>query len=258
MTTYDATLTEILEREPLPAAGIVGTEVDYTVGDVACRGYVAKPEDDGPHPGVLVVHDWLGVTDYVRMRADMMARLGYIAFAGDIYGADTRPSPAQAASIAGQFYQDRPLWRARVTGGFERLLAEPDVDRTRTAAIGYCFGGSSVLELARTGADVSAVVGFHSGLPTGPDGEAQQIRSKLLVLRGANDPMAPDVAVAEFEDELRAAPDLDWQLVTYSGAMHAFTLPHANDPGHGAQYNPTAEKRSWRAMKDFLTEAFSA
>lgn len=256
MPTYDATLTDILDREPLPAAGTVGTDVDYRVGEVACSGYLARPDDGAMHPGVLVVHDWLGVGDYVRMRADMLARLGYVAFAADVYGADTRPSPEQAPTVAGGYYGDPPLWRERLTGGFERLLAEDSVDGARTAAIGYCFGGASALELARTGADVSAVVSFHGGLPTGPEGEAQRIRAKLLVLSGAADPFVPGDAVIAFETEMSTAPDLDWQLTSYSGAMHAFTLPDANDPEHGVQFNATAERRSWLAMKDFLAEVF--
>jgi len=255
--TYAANLTEILKREPLSAPGVVGTDLDYSVGDLACRGYLARPDDDGPHPGVLVLHDWLGVTDYVRMRAEMLARLGFIALAADLYGANIRPSPAEAPSVAAGYYGDRLLWRERVTGGLERLLAEPGVDRSRTAALGYCFGGSSALELARTGADVTAVISFHGGLPTGPAGEAQQIRAKLLVLTGAVDPLVPDTEVVAFEDELRTAPDLDWQLVAYSGAMHAFTLPDADAPDHGAQYNPVAERRSWQATKDFLGEALA-
>jgi dienelactone hydrolase len=257
VSTYAANLADILDREPMPAAGVVGTEVEYTVGDVACRGYLARPDDDGPHPGVLIVHDWLGVTDYVRMRAEMLARLGYTAFAADVYGADVRPSPAEAPALAGSYYGNRPLWRERVTGGFDRLLAEPSVDRARTAAIGYCFGGSGALELARTGVELRAVVSFHGALRTGPDGEAQRIRAKLLVLCGAIDPVVPDDAVAAFKDELRGAPDLDWQLTTYSGAMHAFTIPDANTPEHGAQFNPVAERRSWQAMKAFLAEALA-
>jgi dienelactone hydrolase len=255
--TYAANLADILDREPMPAAGVVGTEVDYTVGDVACRGYLARPDDDGSHPGVLIVHDWLGVTDYVRMRADMLARLGYAAFAADVYGADVRPSPAEAPAVAGSYYGNRSLWRERVTGGFDRLLAEPSVDRTHMAAIGYCFGGSGALELARTGVELRAVVSFHGALRTGADGEAQRIRAKLLLLCGAIDPVVPDDAVVAFKDEMRQAPDLDWQLTTYAGAMHAFTIPDANTPEHGAQFNPVAERRSWQAMKAFLAEAFA-
>jgi dienelactone hydrolase len=255
--TYAPNLAALLDREPMPVGGVVGSEVDYSVGGLACRGYLARPDDDDSHPGVLILHDWLGVTDYVRMRADLLARLGYTALAADVYGADVRPPPSEAPAVAGSYYGNRPLWRERVTGGFDRLLAEPSVDRGRTAAIGYCFGGSGALELARTGADLAAVVSFHGALPTGPDGEARQIRAKLLVLRGAIDPVVPDDAVTAFEDELRQAPDLDWQLTTYSGAMHAFTLPDANSPDHGAQFNAVAERRSWQAMKAFLAEALA-
>jgi dienelactone hydrolase len=254
--TYAPNLTDILEREPASTAGVVGADVEYLVGDVDCRGYLARPDDGASHPGVLVVHDWLGVTDYVRMRADMLARLGYTAFAADVYGADVRPSPAEAPSVAAGYYQDRPLWRERVTGGFDRLLAEQSVDRARTAAIGYCFGGSAALELARTGVELSAVVSFHGALRTGPEGEARRIRAKLLMLCGAIDPVVPDDAVAAFKEELRQAPELDWQLTTYSGAMHAFTIPDANSPEHGAQYNAVAERRSWQAMKLLLEEVF--
>lgn len=200
MNDYAPNLATILEREPLPASGIVTDDVDYEADGVAYRGYLARPGDEGRHPGVLVVHDWLGVTDYVRMRCDMLARLGYVAFAADVFGADVRPTPQEAPEVAGRFYQDRPLWRKRLGEAFDRLRAESSVDAGRTAAIGYCFGGSSVLELARTGATVDAVVSFHGGLLTGPAGEAQQITAKLLVLHGAADPVAPDDAMIAFRE----------------------------------------------------------
>jgi len=256
--TYTPEQTAILDREPLPAVGITTAEVDYQVEGVACSGYLARPDDDGPHPGVLVVHNWLGVTDAVRFRADMLARLGYVAFAADVFGADVRPTPEEAPGVAGGYYGDPRLFRARLTGGYEQLLASPGVDRGRTAAIGYCFGGSGVLQLARTGADLRAVVSFHGGLQPGPEGEAADIRAKVLVLTGAIDPVVPPEAVDAFEADLRTAPDLDWQVVTYSGSMHAFTEPGTDAPDHGAQFNAVAEARSWRAMKDFLAEALAA
>ena len=251
---YAANLQAILDREP--ATDTTGAEVDYTVDGTACRGYLARPAGGGPHPGVLVVHDWLGVTDYARMRADMLARLGYVAFAGDIFGADTRPSPAEAPGVVQGFDQDLALMRQRATGAFERLLAEDGVDADRTAAIGYCFGGSAALQLARTGADLAGVVSFHGALQTGPADEAAKIQAKVLVLTGAVDPVVPPQAVDAFEDELRGAP-VDWQVVTYSDAMHAFTVPDANDPDHGAQFQDAAERRSWTAMKAFFDEIFA-
>jgi dienelactone hydrolase len=255
MPTYSADFAAILEREP--AVETTGSEVDYLVGDVACRGYLARPTTPGPHPAVLVIHDWLGVSDYTRMRADMLARLGYIAFAGDVYGADVRPSEQEAAGVAGGYYGNPQLWRERLLGAFDRMTSEDDVDRSRTAAIGYCFGGSAVLQLARTGVDIGAVVSFHGALHAGPAGEAEQIRARMLLLHGANDPVAPDEDVAALVNELRGVPTLDWELTVYSGAMHAFTMPHVNAPEHGAQFNAIAERRSWDAMKSLLAEVLA-
>ena len=134
---------------------------------------------------MLVVHDWYGVGDYVRVRCEMLARLGYVALAADIYGEGVRPAnPDQAAALAHSFYANLPLLRDRAAAGLERLRAEPVVDGTRVAAIGYCFGGSTVLQLARTGADLAGVVSFHGGLQTGEPGAAQAIRASLLVLTG--------------------------------------------------------------------------
>lgn len=253
---YAANLTTLLEREPLPAAGLTSAELDYEVDGVACRGYVSRPADEGSHPAVLVLHDWLGVTDYVRVRADMLARLGYVALAGDVFGADVRPSEEEAPQVAGGFYRDQALFRRRVLGAFDTLLAQPGADRSRTAAIGYCFGGAGVLQLARTGTDVGGVVSFHGALQTGPEGEAAKIRAKVNVQHGAVDPVVPDEAVVAWEEELRAAPEVDWQLTAYAGAMHAFTLPEADAPDQGAQFHPVAERRSWQAMKTFLAEVF--
>ncbi len=254
---YAESLTALLDREPLPAGGVTTAEVDYDVDGTACRGFVARPDDDAEHPAVLIVHNWLGVTDYVRMRAEMLARLGYVGFAGDIYGADVRPSPAEASDVAGGFYADPELFRARLTGAYQQLLAQPGVDASRTAAIGYCFGGSGVLQLARTGADLGGVVSFHGALQTGPEGEAAGIRAKIMILTGAADPVVPDDAVIAIENEFRAAPALDWQLTSYANAMHAFTEPETDAPDHGARYEPNAERRSWQAMKSFLAEIFA-
>ncbi len=255
--TYPSNLTAVLDREAPPATGTTSNDLDYEVGGVLCRGYLSRPDDDQNHPGVLVVHEWTGIGDYVRMRADMLARLGYVALAADLYGADVRPTQQEAPAIAGRYYQDQPLLRSRLVGSFETLLAQPGVDPQATAAIGYCFGGAAALQLARTGIDVGGVVSFHGSLQTGPEGEAAAIRAKVLVLHGAADPLVPQAAVTALQDELRAAPTLDWQLTAYSGAMHAFTMPGVDVPEHGAQFNPTAERRSWQAMKNFLSEVFS-
>jgi dienelactone hydrolase len=252
---YESTLQTVLDREPEPAGGTVGADVDYESEGVRFRGYLAVPAvAEGSVPGVLVVHDWLGVTDATRMRCDMLARLGYAAFAADVYGAGTRPSEEEAAGVAGRFYGDEATWRARLGAALARLAEEPTVDPTRLAAVGYCFGGSSALQLARTGAKLRAVVSFHGGLQTGPAGEAARIAAKLLVLTGGADPHVPVESVMALEGELAAVPTIDWQVVTYSGAMHAFTVPTANTPEYGAAYDERADRRSWTAMKDFFVE----
>ena len=254
--SYEPVLQTVLDREPAPAGGTTGTEVDYEAGGTAFRGYLARPVDvEGPLPAVLVVHDWMGVTDATRMRCDMLARLGYAAFAADVYGADVRPSPEEAPQVAGRFYGDQDAWRANLAAALDRLVAEPGIDPDRLAAIGYCFGGSSALQLARTGAPLKAVVSFHGGLQTGPEGEAERIAAKLLVLTGGADPHVPDESVVALEQELRGVPAVDWQVVTYSGAMHAFTVPTADSPEFGAAYDERADRRSWTAMKDFFAEA---
>ncbi|MGT2425453.1 dienelactone hydrolase family protein [Amnibacterium kyonggiense] len=252
---YEPVLQTVLDREPEPDGGVIGADVDYEADGVRYRGYLARPAaGHAPLPAVLVVHDWLGVTDATRMRCDMLARIGYLAFAADVYGADLRPSEAEAAKVAGGFYGDQARWRTHLRAALDRLTAEPDVDQDRLAAIGYCFGGSSALQLARDGAPLKSVVSFHGGLSTGPEGEAAAIRAKLLVLTGGSDPVVPDDAVRAFEEELRGAPSVDWQVVTYSGAMHAFTVPTADAPDHGAVYDERADRRSWTAMKDFFAE----
>ena len=253
--TYTPILQALLEREP--ESPVVGREIEYTVEGTACTGYFVAPDAPGPFPAVLVLADWLGVGDVVRMRADMLARIGYAAFVGDVYGGGLQPSPADAPRAAGAFYADHALWRSRLLGAYARMCEEPLVDIESTAAIGYCFGGSGALQLARTGADLRGVVTVHGGLGTGPAGEAAGIRSALLILTGAADPLVPDADVVALKDELRTAPDVDWQVIVYSGAMHAFAVPTANDPEHGAQFDPVTERRSWVAMKAFLAEVFA-
>jgi dienelactone hydrolase len=254
--TYPSAFQTILDREPVPPEGVRTAEIDYDADGTPCRGFLAAPAGATSAPGVLVVHDWSGVGDYVQMRCEMLARLGYVAFAADVYGASVRPAPDQAPSVAGSFYRDPSLFRSRLTAAYHRLLSEDTVDRARTAAIGYCFGGAGVLQLARTGADLAGVVTFHGSLQTGPPGEAAGIRARVLVLTGAVDPVVPDDAVLALQNEFRAVPSLDWQVVTYASAMHAFTQPSADAPDHGAQFNARAEARSWIAMKNFLTEIF--
>jgi len=248
----------LLATTPVPAgAQIEVADVDYELDNTALQGYVAfDAASNEPRPGVLIIHDWLGLQEYPKIRAQMLARLGYVAFAADIYGAGVRPGPADGAKVSGAFYADPGLVRARSTAGLDQLRAHPLVDPSRIAVIGYCFGGFVALELARSGADLAGVVPFHGVLSSPAAADAANIRAKILVLAGGSDPVVPDEQIVEFFTAMRAAPQVDWQLVSYSGAQHAFTLPEANSPEHGAAYHPVAERRSWAAMRAFFDEIF--
>jgi len=187
----------------------------------------------------------------------MLAKLGYVAFAPDIYGKGVRPAtPQQAMQESSKYGKDRPLMRQRVQAGLEQLKSNPDVDPNRIAAIGYCFGGTVALELGRSGADIAAIATFHAGLSNPSPVDAKNIKVRVLVLQGANDPFAKPADVDKFEDEMRATK-VDWQFVSYGGAVHGFSNPHNNDPEHGLVYDKRADQRSWKAMQDFFNETFA-
>lgn len=232
--------------------------VEYRHGVTVQEGYLAY-DDAIPEkrPGVIVAHAWMGPNDYVRMRAEQLAKLGYIALAIDIYGKGVRPKDAKEAEVlAGMYKADRPLMRSRAHAGLEVLKNHLLTDVKRTAAIGYCFGGAVVLELARSGADLAGVVSFHGNLDTPDPDDARNIKGKVLVLHGGDDPFVPNDRVAAFEDEMRKA-GVDWQIVIYGGAVHSFTDPESGkDPSKGAAYNEKADRRSWEAMKMFFAEIF--
>ena len=239
-------------------AAIVFKTVEYKQGDTILEGLSVYDDAlPGRRPAVLVVHQWMGLGDYEKKRAEMLAQFGYNVLAVDIYGKGVRPTnPAAAGAEAGKFKNDRALLRARVRAGLEVLARHELTDPKRLAAIGYCFGGTTVLELARSGADLAGVVSFHGGLSSPTPGDAKKIKAKVLVLHGADDPHAPATEVAAFEDEMRQG-GVDWQLVAYGGAVHAFTDWKAgSDNAKGAAYNERADQRSWEAMKQFFAELF--
>lgn len=230
----------------------------YKEGDTVLEGFLAYDEAlAGPRPGVLVVHQWKGLGAYEKKRSEMLAKLGYTVFAVDIYGKGVRAdNPKDAAALAGKYKSDRALLRARVRAGLEVLKKEARTDPKRVAAIGYCFGGTTVLELARSGVEVAGVVSFHGSLSTPNTDDAKKIRSKVLALHGADDPFVPSAEVTAFEEEMRKA-GVDWQLVAYGGAVHSFTDWNAgNDNSKGAAYNQKADQRSWEALKLFFAEIF--
>jgi dienelactone hydrolase len=232
--------------------------VEYRQGEVVLQGYLSYDSSvRGPRPAVLVVHDWMGVSEYTKMRAEQLAALGYVALAADVYGKGVRPKNAQeAAAEAGKYYKDRQFYRARLRAGLDFLTGRPEADSSRLAVIGYCFGGAGALELARSGAPVRGIVTFHGSLNTPNPADARNIRGKVLVLHGADDPYVKPDEVKSFMDEMRGA-GVDWQIVYYSGAVHAFTDRRAgSDNSKGAAYNEAADRRSWQAMKDFFAEIF--
>jgi dienelactone hydrolase len=237
-------------------AAVQAKAVEYKQGDAILEGYLAWDDAiQGQRPGILVVHEWTGLGEYVQARARKLAEMGYIVFAIDMYGKGIRPkTPGEAAAQAGIYKKDRPLMRARAMAGLEALRMNPMCDPKRVAAIGYCFGGTCVLELARGGADLAGVVSFHGGLDTPTPADAKHIKCKVLVMHGGDDPHVPRKDVEAFEDEMRAG-GVDWQLVVYGGAVHAFTNPDAgNDKSRGAAYDAQADRRSWEAMKVFFAE----
>lgn len=244
----------------LTQAAIETKTVEYQQGDTRLVGYLAYPKDaKGPLPGVLVVHEWMGLNDYARRRADQLAELGYVAFAADIYGDGKVAADGKEAKALSTLYKsDRALLRARAAAGLEAMKKQSQVATGQVAAIGYCFGGTAVLELARSGADLAGVVSFHGGLDTPAPQDAKAIRAKVLALHGADDPYVPAEQVAAFEQEMRAA-GVDWQLIAYGGAVHGFTNPaHGNDNSKGVAYNASADARSWAAMRQFFAELFGS
>lgn len=237
---------------------IVSKPVEYKQGETVLEGWsVYDDAIQGKRPAVLVVHQWKGLGDYEKKRAEMLSRLGYNVFAVDIYGKGVRPQTPQAAGAeAGKYKNNRILLRARVRAGLEVLRNHDLTDAKRIAAIGYCFGGTTVLELARSGADLAGVVSFHGGLDSPAPADGKNINAKVLALHGADDPFVPAKDLAAFKDEMRQG-GVDWQLIAYGGAVHSFTDWDAgNDNSQGAAYNERANRRSWEDMKQFFAELF--
>jgi dienelactone hydrolase len=239
-------------------AQIDAKTVDYKEGATALEGYMAtKKGVEGKQPGVLVIPDWMGVKDPYKKIADRLAEMGYVAFTADVYGKGVRPSNAQeAGALAGKYKSDRKLLRQRVQAALAELKKNPNVDPNRIAVIGYCFGGTAALELARDGAAVAGVVTFHGGLDSPNPDDGKNIKGKVLVLHGADDPFVKPEEIAAFQAEMRKG-NVDWQMVYYGDAVHSFSQPQAGtDKSKGNAYNEKAARRSWEDMKQFFREIF--
>ena len=232
--------------------------LEYVVDGIVCEALLAWNNDAASaRPGVLVSHAWGGRGDFEDGKARKLAELGYVGFAIDVYGKGKRgQSPEENAALMQPLLEDRPALQRRLLAAVETLRQQPEVDGDKIGAIGFCFGGLCVLDLARSGADIAGVVSFH-GLFNAPGNTVgNTIRAKVLALHGWDDPMAtPEQAVALAEE--LTSMGADWQLHGYGNTMHAFTNPEANAPGSGTVYSPVADARSWNAMTNFLSEIFS-
>lgn len=231
--------------------------VDYADGKTPLQGYLAY--DDalaGSRPGVLVVHEWKGHGDYVRRRADQLAAQGYVVFALDMYGKGVfAKDHEEAAKLSGVYFKDRERMRRRAGSGLKVLQTQARVDPHRLAAVGYCFGGTTVLEMARAGMPLKGVACFHGNLTTPTPAKPGILKAKIIVFQGADDQWTAG-GIPEFEAEMKAAQG-DWTLRSYPGAVHSFTVKEAgNDPSTGMAYNADADRQSWDSLTAFLADLF--
>ncbi len=233
--------------------------VEYNHRDTVCEGFLAYTSThQGKLPGILVFHEWNGINPQILERCRMLARMGYVAFAADIYGKGVRPADREeSAKEATRYRTDRSLMRERANASLKEIRKLDMVDPQRIASIGYCFGGGVALEQARSGADILGAVSFHGNLDTPNPGDARNILASILVLHGAADPYVPMAQVDAFRQEMESAR-VNWRLVMYGGAVHSFTNPGAgDDPSQGSAYDKQADRLSWESMKRFFEEIFA-
>ena len=235
-------------------------EVEYREGGAVFRGHLAVPARASaadPRPGVVVVHEWWGLGEHPRRAAEALARLGYVALAVDMYGEGrVTTDPKQAGAWAGEVRGDPAMAIRRLRAGLDVLHAMAEVDSSRMACIGYCFGGTVSLEAAWSGLPLRAVVSFHGNLTTPKPDQVPRIKASILVCHGADDPFVPPEAVEAFQQSMKENR-LDWQFASFGGAVHSFTNPDADGSFNaGAKYDPLAAARAWALMEDFLAERF--
>jgi dienelactone hydrolase len=232
-------------------------KIGYREGDTELEGHLALPAyDTARKPVVLVAHAWRGQTDFERDKAEALASLGWVGLALDVYGKGvTGTNDAECAELMQPLLDDRALLQRRLLAGLEAARSHPRVDGSHVAAIGFCFGGLAVLDLARSGAELRGVVAFHGLFH--PNGlRKREIKARVLALHGFDDPMAKPEQMVAFGREMTEAK-VDWQIHAYGNTVHAFTNPQANDPAHGTVFDAKADRRSWAAMRAFLDEAFA-
>ncbi len=260
LRAFGQTLSLLLLSGTLHAA-LVTEEVTYQDGDTPLKGYLAYDDAvTGPRPGVLVVHEWWGHNAYARKRAEMLAGMGYTALAVDMYGeGKTADHPDNAKAFMMAVKQNMPVMQSRFMAAYDFLKTQPTVDGTRLAAIGYCFGGGVVLEMARLGVDLKGVASFHGSLPGSTKAEAGKVKAKVMVANGAADPMTTPEMIDAFKAEMADA-GVDLRFYNYEGAKHSFTNPDADAFGQRFNmplaYDTAADKDSWEKLGTFLKEIF--
>ena len=242
-------------------AGVVGKPVEYSADGVTLKGYVAYDDKiKGKRPGVLVVHEWWGHNEYARKRAEMLAELGYVALAVDMYGdGKTANHPDDAGKFASEVMKNMPVMKARFNAALDQLKKNDLVDTARIGAIGYCFGGGVVLNMAREGEDLKGVVSFHGALPTDSPVEKGKVKAKVLVCNGADDKFISEETITKFKGQMTEA-GADFKFINYPGAIHGFTNPAATENGKrfslAIAYNEKADKKSWGEMETFFKKIF--
>jgi len=245
---------------PLFANAAVKTEtVEYKDGDTSLTGYLMYDDAvEGKRPGVIVVHQWWGLDDYTRERSEMLAELGYVAFAVDMYGDHKVTEHAEEASEwMKQITANVDAWQKRALLGLDILRKHELVSPDHIAAVGYCFGGATVMQMAYAGAGLDGVVSFHGSLPPATEEQQKKIKAKILVAHGDADSFVPPERVAAFQEALEKA-GADWQMMIYGGARHAFTYPDAAKHGiENLKYDEKADQRSWALMQSFFEESFA-
>jgi dienelactone hydrolase len=251
-------LAVILVLAGVGRADIKTKTIAYKHGDTEYKGFLAWDDAvQGARPGVLVVHEWWGLNDYARDRAKQLAGLGYVAFAADMYGeGKSVDHPKEAGEMAGKVRENVEEWRQRALAALDVLKSQPQCDKTNLAAIGYCFGGSTALELAYSGADLKAVVVFHSALPAPTAEDVKRIKPFIVVLQGAEDQFISPKSVADFKGALDDA-NVKYDYYAYPATGHSFTVPDADKHNiRGLKYSKVADENSWQRMKQVLADKF--
>lgn len=233
-------------------------KITYNDDDTKLTGYFYWEDSfNGKRPGVMVVHEWWGLNDYAKLRAEMLAKLGYVAFAADMYGNNKVTRHANdAKGWMKQITENTDSWQKRALSGLKQLKAHPKVNSAKTAAIGYCFGGATIMQMAYAGADLLGVASFHGSLPVASEDQFSKIKARILIAHGDSDGFVPAEQIQSFKSALTKA-NADWEMDLYGGAMHSFTNPYSDGYGmKGLQYNENADRRSWSRLLSFFEEIF--